>query len=137
MKEGKVLLGKRGTYNGKPISEFGKWAIPGGFLDRDETSVDAAKRETKEELGIEINSLKLLHIVDNPNRPKEDRQNVNMVFIGDFSGEEIITNEEVTEIKWFGLDDLPPKEEMAFDFHDELMFYKRYLKENFQIPVLN
>jgi 8-oxo-dGTP diphosphatase len=88
-------------------------------------------------LGIEINSLKLLHIVDNPNRPKEDRQNVNMVFIGDFSGEEIITNEEVTEIKWFGLDDLPPKEEMAFDFHDELMFYKRYLKENFQIPVLN
>ena len=39
-----ILLGKRGTYNGKPISEYGKWGPPGGFLERDETIAQAAAR---------------------------------------------------------------------------------------------
>jgi 8-oxo-dGTP diphosphatase len=138
IKDRKVLLAKRGTFQGKPVLESGKWALTGGFMDRDETGIQAAKREVKEELGIEITNLKLLHIVDNPYRRNDiDRQNINLVFIGDFAGGEIKTNEEVTEVKWFDLDNLPPIEEIAFDFYDELMFYKKYLKENFQIPVFD
>lgn len=137
VKENKVLLEKRGTFQGKPILESGKWALPGGFLDRDESCAEACIRETKEELAIEITNLKLIHIVDNPNRPNEDRQNINFVFIADFGSGEIVTSEEVAEVNWFDLENLPPKEEIAFDFYDELMFYKKYLKESFTIPVLD
>lgn len=36
-KNKQVLLGKRGTYhNGKPLLEAGKWALLGGFFNRDE-----------------------------------------------------------------------------------------------------
>lgn len=137
VKDGKVLLAKRGTFQGRPIIESKKWALSGGFLDRDETTIEACKREVKEELNIEISNLKLIHIVDNPNRPNEDRQNVNFVFVADFDGGEIKTNEEVIEVRWFNLDDLPPKDAIAFDFYDELLFYKRYIREDFAVPVIN
>lgn len=114
-----------------------KWALSGGFLDRDETTIEACRREVKEELNIEISNLKLIHIVDNPNRPNEDRQNVNFVFVADFAGGEIKTNEEVIEVRWFNLDDFPPKDAIAFDFYDELLFYERYLREDFAVPVIN
>jgi ADP-ribose pyrophosphatase YjhB (NUDIX family) len=42
----KVLLIKRG--------DTGKWALPGGFVDKDERPVDAARREAGEEAGIVI-----------------------------------------------------------------------------------
>ena len=32
IKDNQVLLGKRGTFNGKPILESGKWGLLGGFL---------------------------------------------------------------------------------------------------------
>ena len=52
IKDNKILLGKRGTYNGgKPLLEAGKWALLGGFLSRDETIEQALRREIKEESG--------------------------------------------------------------------------------------
>ena len=32
IKNDQILLGKRGTFNGKPILESGKWGLLGGFL---------------------------------------------------------------------------------------------------------
>src|SRR3989338_2293515 len=81
VKDNQVLLGKRGTHNGKPILESGKWGLLGGFFNRDDNLTQAVKREVMEESGWEINGLKLFRINDNPNRPKEDRQNVDVIFI--------------------------------------------------------
>jgi len=137
VKDGKVLLEKRGTYKGKPILESGKWAIVGGYMDRDEGLVDAAKREVFEETGWKIENVKLFRMVDNPDRPNDDnRQNVNMVFMANPVSQDPLNSEEVTELKWFDLDNLPPKEEIAFDFYDSLELYKKYLKEKFLLPVL-
>ncbi|HEX8932049.1 MAG TPA: NUDIX hydrolase, partial [Patescibacteria group bacterium] len=76
LKDNQVLLIKRSP----KISEGGKWAIIGGFVDRDETLTEAATREVFEETGYRIKNLSLLTIRDNPHRPREDRQNIAFVF---------------------------------------------------------
>jgi 8-oxo-dGTP diphosphatase len=136
IKDGKVLLGKRGSLNGKPISESGKWGLLGGFFDRDESLAQAVKREVMEESGWEINNLKLLRINDNPNRPKEDRQNVDFVFIVSAIKQVKTSDEEVKELKWFPFEKLPPKNLIAFDHGDALELYVKYLKENIKLPIV-
>jgi ADP-ribose pyrophosphatase YjhB (NUDIX family) len=138
VKDKKVLMCKRGTYNGKPILEFGKWGLMGGYVDRDETLVEAARRETVEESGWEIENVTLFKIVDNPDRPNDNnRQNVSMVFVADAVSQKSVKTEEVAELKWFDLDNLPPEGEIAFDFYDALEDYKRYLVKKFPLPVLD
>jgi 8-oxo-dGTP diphosphatase len=136
VKDGKVLLGKRGTLNGKPISESGKWGLLGGFFDRNENLEQAVKREVMEESGWEIDNPKLLKINDNPKRPREDRQNVDFVFIALAIKQIKTSDEEVKELKWFSLEKLPQKDSIAFDHGDALELYKKYLKENTVLPVL-
>lgn len=135
-KGNKVLLSKRGTFNGKPILESGKWSLIGGFVDRDETLLEAAKREVMEETGWTIDNLRLFNIVDNPERPNDNgRQNVSMIFIADAVSQIKITTEEVTDLKWFGLNNLPTKKEIAFDHSDALELYKNYLKKKLPLPI--
>jgi 8-oxo-dGTP diphosphatase len=136
VKNNQVLLGKRGTFHGKPILEFGKWGLLGGYLDRDENLIQAVKREVMEEGGWTVNDIRLLRINDNPKRPKEDRQNVNFVFVADAVKQIKDSDEEVSRLQWFDLDKLPSKEEMAFDHEDNIELYKKYLKEKFFLPVL-
>lgn len=137
IKNGKILLEKRGTYNGKPILESGKWAIIGGYLDRDETTKEGVVRETREETGYKIKNLKLLHINDNPDRPGEDNQNVAFVYIASPISNTSVDTEEVLETKWFDLGKLPPISEMAFDHMNEINIYKKYIKGDIKIPVID
>ncbi len=137
VRDNKVLLGKRGSFNGKLILESGKWALFGGFMERDETLKQAIQREILEESGWKVENLQLLTINDTPNRPAEDRQNVSFVFIAQASEKISDNDEEVKELKWFDLDNLPKKEEMAFDFYENLELYKKYLRENLTLPILN
>jgi len=100
LKGNKVLLGKRGTYhNGRPLLEAGKWALLGGFFNRDEYLEEALKREVMEESGWKIDNLRLLRINDNPSRPAEDRQNVDIIFIADAIEQLGDSDEEVQELK--------------------------------------
>ncbi len=59
----------------------GKFTIPGGFLDRNENIEQGTLRELKEETGYEGKIICLFHINDNPTRPKEDRQNVDFIYM--------------------------------------------------------
>lgn len=120
----KILLVKRAG----PWVETGKWALPGGFLDRDETSQEAAVREVKEETGYESEVVKLFTVNDNPRRPREqNRQNVALIYlmkplkkVGDH-------DHEISEIKWFDLNALPPAKETAFDHLETIEKYKKSL----------
>lgn len=136
VKDNKILLGKRGTFKGKPILEYGKWGLLGGFLSRDEDLIQAVKREVLEESGWEIENLKLLQINANPVSAKEDRQNVVIIFIADAVKQTGHQDEEVTELKWFEIDDLPPGESFAFDHEDCIETYKGYLDKKFNLPLL-
>lgn len=135
IKNGKVLLVKRGTFNGKPILESGKWALIGGFMERDETIKETASREALEETGWEIENLELFRIIDNPNRPVEDRQNIAFVVVAEAKQKNDAKSEEVREMQWFNLDDLPQKKQLAFDHADSLELYKKYLEEKFDLPI--
>lgn len=137
VKGNQVLLGKRGTYhNGKPLLEAGKWGLLGGFFDRDEYLEEAVKREVLEESGWKINNLLLLRINDNPNRPAEDRQNVDIIFVADAVEKIGESDEEVKELKWFDLDKIPPDGEIAFDHAEHLHLYRKYLTKSFALPAI-
>lgn len=128
----KVLLAKRSP----KYSEPNKWSPPGGFMGRDEMLMQTAIRETKEEVGYEISDPILIRINDNPNRPKEDRQNVDFVFMAETNEQDIGHDDEVTAVSWFDIDKLPPKEEFAFDHFENVEMCVRYIKNSFPIPVM-
>lgn len=74
VQSGHLLLVKRGDMPGK-----GLWALPGGFLNQDETMLDGAIRELKEETKIKvpvpvlIGSIKESKTFDAPNRSSRGR----------------------------------------------------------------
>ncbi len=59
-RDGKVLLGKRSSH---PFP--GKWALPGGYLEYDEDYLTAARRETKEETGLDVEVTAIVNVVTN------------------------------------------------------------------------
>jgi ADP-ribose pyrophosphatase YjhB (NUDIX family) len=134
-KSNQVLLGLRGSKNGKPILESGKWGLLGGFFDRDETLVDAAHREVMEESGWTIKEPYLFVINDSPDRPMEDRQNVDMIFVAEADQQISSHDEEVKELRWFDLDNLPPDDEIAFDHALTLKLYKKHCLNPLNLPI--
>lgn len=136
VKDGKILLCKRGTYKGKPILESGKWALLGGFMDRDENLMEGIRREVREESGWELDGLQLFFINSNPNRTGEDRQNLDVIFIARAVSQAKADNEEVRELAWFDLENLPAGDQFAFDHGKDVALYKEYLAKQFPIPVL-
>jgi bifunctional NMN adenylyltransferase/nudix hydrolase len=74
VQSGHILLVKRGDMPGK-----GQWALPGGFLNQEETMLDGAIRELKEETKIKVpipvlkGSIKGSKTFDAPNRSARGR----------------------------------------------------------------
>jgi ADP-ribose pyrophosphatase YjhB (NUDIX family) len=128
IKDNKILLGKRGTLaNGKPLDEAGKWSLLGGFMGRDETLQEGLRREIMEESGWNVSEFTLLHIKDNPDRSSEDRQNIEFVFFAQATEKTGESDQEVTEARWFSIDELPEKNTVAFDHFDDLQLYKDHV----------
>ncbi|MGH9649673.1 MAG: NUDIX hydrolase, partial [Terriglobales bacterium] len=56
---GRVLLIRRG---GEPLK--GEWSLPGGLVELGEELAEAARREVKEETGLDVEPLEILNIFD-------------------------------------------------------------------------
>lgn len=128
-----VLLVKRAP----SLTRGNKYTIPGGFLDRDENLEEGALRELKEETGYSGEIEVLFQINDSPKRPKEDRQNVDFVFITKVIKGRMVLNDEVTNIQWFAKDNLPKEEDFAFDHRTIILRYFEYLKNPFTLPLVD
>ena len=95
----------------------GKWAFPGGFMDIDETTVDAARRELKEETGLVVGDLHRVGIFDAVDRdPRERIITVAYYTILDKPAE-VSGLDDAAQAKWFLLTELP---DLAFD-HKEIL----------------
>ena len=128
---GKLLLVKRAG----PILETGKWSLPSGFLDRDETAVECIVREVKEETGWDTEVIKLFKINTNPGRPKEDRQNVALEFTLKPLKQTGLPDKEVSKAEWIPFNKLLPLDEFAFDHGETIKQFIDYLKKPFPLPI--
>ncbi|QUB64503.1 NUDIX hydrolase [Prevotella melaninogenica] len=102
----------------------GKWAFPGGFMDIDETTIDAARRELKEETGLVVGELHRVGIFDAVDRdPRERIITVAYYTILD-KPTEVSGLDDAAQAKWFSLTELP---DLAFDHKEILQEAERVL----------
>ena len=109
LKDNKILLGKRHENPEKASSMLrgaGTWTMPGGKLEFEETFEEGAKREVMEETGIRLNDSRVICV------NQDIIESAHFVTIGlfseDFEGEpRVMEPDEITEWKWFDLNELP------------------------------
>jgi len=131
-KNNQVLLVKRSP---QLSTEPGKWALPAGFMERDEYLQQAVEREIREETGYAVKNITLLTINHHPNQPHNDRQNICFVFFCEATEKIGEKDWESSDVKWFDLDNLLDPAEVGFDHYDDIQLYKKYMKEKFPLPL--
>ncbi len=106
--EGKVLLTQRGP---KSNNEAGKWDFPGGTVEFGESLEETVIREFQEELGILIEVIELIDVV-NHILPNEQQHWVSPSYIARLleGTPEIKEAEKCTGIKWLEVSEINQEE---------------------------
>ena len=99
------------------------WAIPGGFVDYGESLASAARREAREETGLEVAIDELFHCYSDPARDPRGHT-VSTVFLGRSSGAPV-AGDDAEGVAAFAPPDLPLAE-LAFDHGTILADYLAY-----------
>ena len=87
---------------------YGKWVFPGGYVDRGETLEAAVRRETMEEVNLEIRVDRLVNAYSYSGRPV-----VVIVYAAEVTGGTLRGGDEALEVRLFRPADIP-WEELAF-----------------------
>lgn len=96
----------------------GRWALPGGFLRLDETIDQAARRELREETGLDQVFLEQLATFGDLDRdPRERVVTVAHYALVRLSDHRVQAATDARDAGWFAIDDLP---NLAFD-HDRIL----------------
>jgi 8-oxo-dGTP diphosphatase len=108
--DGRVLLARRAH---PPFKGF--WDIPGGFLDEGEDPLDGLRRELKEETGLAVEPERFLGIwIDRYGGDSTAEATLNLYWTARVVGGEEAPDDDVSELHWFGADELPAPSELAF-----------------------
>ena len=115
--KGEILLGQRTK---KPIFYPNFWGLPGGMIEYNEKITDAAKREIKEELGVEIKIIKMSKNVYEDFPKKECR--LHLIGVPVYAS--IIKGvpkpkDETKKVKWFKPNEIK-KMKLAYN-HNEIL----------------
>lgn len=106
----KILLGMKKRGFGA-----GRWNGFGGKIAAAETIEDAAKREVREEVGIKVEDLDKMGIIDFEFKGKPEVLQVHIFRSNNFSGEP--AESEEMKPQWFHVDEIPFKEMWPDDIH--------------------
>lgn len=92
----RTLLIERGDH-----PSIGKWAVPGGFVQMDETVLTAAHRETREETGIDPQWIESFEVFSEPHRDPRTRV-ITVAFFALFQQEiEAHAGDDAAHATWF------------------------------------
>ncbi len=103
VRDGKILLQRR--------SDNGRWGLPGGLLELEETYAQAALREIWEETGLSCRLLALLGVFHNYDMvwSNGDRAHtLGPIYLAEIVGGELRRDEEALELGFFAPEELPP-----------------------------
>lgn len=91
----------------------GTWALPGGFIEMDETLEASARRELQEETGLTTRHLEQIGIFGDPGRDPRGRT-ISIAYLAevDPAKAQPAAADDAAEVGWFSLQ-RPPK--LAFD----------------------
>jgi 8-oxo-dGTP diphosphatase len=114
--DGVILRGKKILLIKRANDPFkGYWALPGGYVDWDETTEEAVAREVMEETGLKVISAKLTGIYSSPSR--HPQQVINIAYFVETVGEPKAADDAL-ELQWFSIGELPS--DLAFD-HNKII----------------
>lgn len=100
-----ILLGLRKGSHGS-----GEWSFPGGHVEFGEKIFETAKREVKEETGLEIEKFELISVADEMRYIKSDGNHyLGLGVAGLYKGGDpkIMEPDKCIEWRWFSLSELP------------------------------
>ncbi|MCK3684763.1 NUDIX hydrolase [Maribellus sp. YY47] len=102
-----VLLIERGR---EPFAN--KWALPGGFIDMDETLEQACIRELQEETGLKVEAMQQFRAYDSIDRDPRHRT-ISVVHSVQLDEKKPVTgSDDASRADWFLISELPA---LAFD----------------------
>ena len=103
------------------------WALPGGFMEMDETLEDAARRELLDETSVHAGELLRFDTYDKPGRDPRART-ITQVFVMIWKADMGNPNagSDAARLQWFGLNELPG---LAFDHQEIVNDVIRMIKE--------
>jgi len=78
------------------------WGLPGGFMEHFEQPDEALKRELKEETGLIISDVTFYRI-------RTLKRHIEVIFTAQASGDGEVLSREITQVRWFAPDALPPE----------------------------
>lgn len=110
----KVLLVQRMN---EPFKD--QWALPGGFVEEGEDLETAARRELKEETGIEVPDMEQIQAFGQPDRDPRGHT-VSISFLSRiFCEEDLKPADDAKDARWFNIEEVIDMQ-LAFD-HDEII----------------
>lgn len=101
-KDGKVLLGRRKGSHGA-----GEHAWPGGHLEYMESVIDCAKREVKEETGMEIENIQFVRVLNLKDYPPKHYIDICVRADWKSGNPEILEPKKCDGWAWYDINNLP------------------------------
>ncbi len=98
---GKILLVRRGS-----SVRQGRWALPSGYIEADESVEEAAVREALEETGLKIELVEMVGVYSFPDGPPTS--GIIVIYAARPVGGELHAGDDAIEVQWFDPHDIPP-----------------------------
>jgi len=117
----------------------GKWGIPGGVVELGERIENAARREVREEVGLEIDNLKLLGAYDSIVRDNNGNVRYHYViieYLAEAKSTDVKPSIEVAEYRWVTIEDID-KLDITPSLRELIRIYKKdivgYMEKKFKV----